>query len=105
MSDDSINIKNLPVIHKHRTEPAHLHRYKETDIERLMYEALQDFAYHRWAVRHLMGHEPRAEENWQMGRGCESHLQAVKEHLNHHREMLEQARDRIRRYAKRLPPN
>jgi hypothetical protein len=99
---DSIEIKNnrerIETVWKERTGPVDLSRYGEIDIERLMYEALQDYAYHRQCARKLhnafVGLRHQMDPKWQ----------AVEQHVEHHREKLEQARDRIRRYAKRLSP-
>jgi hypothetical protein len=100
---DSIEISNKDGSHetvrKERAETVDLSAYGETDIERLMYEALQDYAYHKRCASKL----------FKPIRGFAAHETPERtpreEHIAHHREKVEQARDRIRRYAKRLSPS
>ena len=88
-----VEIKNAATpqrIHKERPREMPLNEKGEMTIERLMYEALQDYAYHRWAASMVFNYLRPNQEVMQI--------------VNHHAEKTEQARDRLRRYTKRLPP-
>jgi hypothetical protein len=96
-----INEKGKPIVtvHKERAGEVDLSAYGETDIERLMYEALQDYAYHKWGANKMISSYQHLyyskDPRWK----------TAEQYLEHHREKVEQARDRIRRYAKRLAPS
>lgn len=101
---DSIEInekhKRIETVWKERPGEVDLRAYGETDIERLMYEALQDYAYHKRCYSKVAG------EHFRLDRFKDQDAKLVAhQHVEHHREKLEQARDRIRRYAKRLSPS
>lgn len=99
---DSIetNGKNEPVerVWKKRPGEVDFRTYKETDIERLMYEALQDYAYHTRCAQKVN------QQFINLREAGDPEWITFERHLKHHQEQVEQARDRIRRYAKRLSP-
>jgi hypothetical protein len=93
------NGKSIVTVQKERVGEVDLSAYGETDIERLMYEALQDYAYHKRCAGKMTNEFARLHEH------KDPRWKTAQQHLEYHREKVEQARDRIRRYAKRLSPS